>query len=100
MFQVSEISGAASKELSIEESIAAIAAVWEEMRLEIVPYKDREHFILRGTDDVFQFLEDHQVGRGVFSRMLFRVVFGLHFPDLFLPVGIRLDLSFSKRAEQ
>ncbi len=58
---ISEISTAASKELSIEQSIATIANAWAAMQLDIAPFKDRGHFILRGTDEVFQLLEDNQV---------------------------------------
>ncbi|XP_076804743.1 dynein axonemal heavy chain 2-like [Clavelina lepadiformis] len=59
--QISEISGAASKELAIEETLAEIENVWNGVLLDITPYKDKGHFKLRGTDDIFQQLEDHQV---------------------------------------
>lgn len=58
---VSTISGAASKELSIEQTLASIKKTWGETSLEVVAYKDRGHFILRGTDDIYQLLEDNQV---------------------------------------
>ncbi|XP_031567025.1 dynein heavy chain 2, axonemal-like, partial [Actinia tenebrosa] len=58
---ISDISGAASKELSIEQAIAGIAQAWEQINLDIGPYKDRGHFKLKATDDVFQQLEDNQV---------------------------------------
>ena len=38
---IGEISGAASKELSIEQAIKAISSTWEAMELDISPYKDR-----------------------------------------------------------
>ncbi|KAG5853301.1 hypothetical protein ANANG_G00071700 [Anguilla anguilla] len=59
--KISEISGAASKELSIEQSLEDIAAAWEETVLDIAPYKDKGHHRLRGTEEVFQALEDNQV---------------------------------------
>ncbi|XP_066267393.1 dynein axonemal heavy chain 2-like isoform X1 [Branchiostoma lanceolatum] len=59
--QISEISGAASKELSIEQALAEISSIWEDTNLDIGPYKDRGHFRLKGTDEVFQVLEDNQV---------------------------------------
>ena len=59
--QISEISAAASKELSIEQVLKEIASVWESLNLDIVPYKDRGHFKLRATDEIFQTLEDNQV---------------------------------------
>ncbi|KAG9346625.1 hypothetical protein JZ751_006936 [Albula glossodonta] len=59
--KISEISGAASKELSIEQSLEGIASAWEETFLDITPYKDKGHHRLRGTEEVFQALEDNQV---------------------------------------
>ncbi|KAM9407837.1 LOW QUALITY PROTEIN: dynein axonemal heavy chain 2 [Salvelinus alpinus] len=59
--KISEISGAASKELSIEQSLEGIAMTWEETSLDIAPYKDKGHHRLRGTEEVFQTLEDNQV---------------------------------------
>ncbi|XP_066578473.1 dynein axonemal heavy chain 2 [Amia ocellicauda] len=59
--RISEISGTASKELSIEQALEGIARTWEETRLDMVPYKDKGHHRLRGTEEVFQALEDNQV---------------------------------------
>ncbi|KAM3857822.1 dynein axonemal heavy chain 2 [Diretmus argenteus] len=59
--KICEISGAASKELSIEQGLEGIAKTWEETSLDIAPYKDKGHHRLRGTEDVFQVLEDNQV---------------------------------------
>nr|XP_039250408.1 dynein heavy chain 2, axonemal-like [Styela clava] len=59
--QISEISGAASKELAIEETLQEIENVWGEVVMDIIPYKERGHFRLRGTDEIFQQLEDNQV---------------------------------------
>ncbi|XP_030837708.1 dynein heavy chain 2, axonemal [Strongylocentrotus purpuratus] len=59
--KVSEISGAASKELAIEQSLSGIRDVWEETILDVSPYKDRGHYRLKATDEVFQVLEDNQV---------------------------------------
>ena len=59
--QISEISAAASKELSIENSLKDIAAAWEGLDLDIVSYKDRGHFKLRSTEDIFLVLDDNQV---------------------------------------
>ena len=42
---IGEISGAASKELSIELAIKAISATWETTQLDISPYKDRGRHI-------------------------------------------------------
>ncbi|KAI4898373.1 hypothetical protein NFI96_012388, partial [Prochilodus magdalenae] len=59
--RICEISGAASKELSIEQSLEGIAKTWEETSLDIAPYKDKGHHRLRSTEEVFQVLEDNQV---------------------------------------
>ncbi|XP_053341025.1 dynein axonemal heavy chain 2 [Clarias gariepinus] len=59
--RICEISGAASKELSIEQSLEGITKTWEEISLDITPYKDKGHQRLRGTEEVFQALEDNQV---------------------------------------
>uniref|UniRef100_A0A8P4KIS1 Dynein axonemal heavy chain 2 n=1 Tax=Dicentrarchus labrax TaxID=13489 RepID=A0A8P4KIS1_DICLA len=59
--KICEISGAASKELSIEQGLEAITKTWEETFLDIAPYKDEGHYRLRGTEEVFQALEDNQV---------------------------------------
>ncbi|KAM4540607.1 dynein axonemal heavy chain 2-like [Fundulus diaphanus] len=58
---ISEISGAASKELSIEQGLDNIEKTWEEIFLDVAPYKEEGHFRLRGTEDVFQTLDDNQV---------------------------------------
>ena len=44
---IGEISGAASKELAIEQAIADIASQWKDFRLDVGPYKDRGHFRLK-----------------------------------------------------
>ncbi|XP_027143976.1 dynein heavy chain 2, axonemal isoform X2 [Larimichthys crocea] len=58
--KICEISGAASKELSIEQGLEGITKTWEETILDIAPYK-KGHYRLRGTDEVFQVLDDNQV---------------------------------------
>ncbi|KAJ0006370.1 hypothetical protein NQD34_013643, partial [Periophthalmus magnuspinnatus] len=58
--RICEISGAATKELSIEQGLETISKTWEEMLLDIIPYKEI-YYRLRGTDEVFQALEDNQV---------------------------------------
>ncbi|XP_074478915.1 dynein axonemal heavy chain 2 [Sebastes fasciatus] len=59
--KISEISGAASKELSIEQGLESIIKTWEETFLDIEPYKDGGHYRLRATEEVFQALEDNMV---------------------------------------
>ena len=45
--EIGDISAAASKELAIEQAIAAIAEQWEDLVLEIDRYKDRGHYRLK-----------------------------------------------------
>ncbi|MEQ2248781.1 Dynein heavy chain 2, axonemal, partial [Ilyodon furcidens] len=58
---ICEISGAASKELSIEQGLEGIKKTWEEIFLDITPYKEEGLFRLRGTGDLFQTLDDSQM---------------------------------------
>ena len=44
---INAISGAASKELSIERAINAIAELWKETKLDLGAYKDKGHFKLK-----------------------------------------------------
>nr|KAG5688710.1 hypothetical protein BaRGS_029536 [Batillaria attramentaria] len=59
--QIGDISGAATKELAIEQGLKAITQTWEVTEFDIAPYKDKGHFKLRSTEDVFAALEDNQV---------------------------------------
>ncbi|XP_042367999.1 dynein axonemal heavy chain 2 [Plectropomus leopardus] len=59
--KICDISGAASKELSIEQSLEDITKTWKETMLDIAPYKNDGHYRLRGTEEVFQALEDNMV---------------------------------------
>ena len=44
---IGDISGAASKELAIEQAIMDIASQWKDFRLDVGSYKDRGHFRLK-----------------------------------------------------
>uniref|UniRef100_F1ST22 Dynein axonemal heavy chain 2 n=1 Tax=Sus scrofa TaxID=9823 RepID=F1ST22_PIG len=59
--KIGEISASATKELAIELALQNIAKTWDVVQLDIVPYKDKGHHRLRGTEEVFQALEDNQV---------------------------------------
>ncbi|KAL3314783.1 Dynein heavy chain 2, axonemal, partial [Cichlidogyrus casuarinus] len=56
-----EVSTAASKELAIEKNIANIDKQWENLEIDLLPYKDKGHFKIRSLDDATQTLEDNQV---------------------------------------
>ena len=57
---ISELSGAASKEYIIEVGLANISSTWEGLEIQVAPYKDKGHFKIVGTDEIFQALEDGQ----------------------------------------
>ncbi|KAJ8310645.1 hypothetical protein KUTeg_012510 [Tegillarca granosa] len=58
---INDVSGAATKELAIEQALEGITNTWNTTELDIAPYKDRGHFKVRSTEDVFTALEDNQV---------------------------------------
>ncbi|TKS69390.1 Dynein heavy chain 2, axonemal [Collichthys lucidus] len=64
--KIREISGAASKELSIEQDLEGITKKWEKTFLDIAPFKDSDYYWLRNTEELFQALEDNQV---ILSKM-------------------------------
>ena len=45
--KISDISGAATKELMIEQGLNEINAMWEQTELDIAPYKDKGHYKLK-----------------------------------------------------
>uniref|UniRef100_A0A8C0I316 Dynein axonemal heavy chain 2 n=1 Tax=Balaenoptera musculus TaxID=9771 RepID=A0A8C0I316_BALMU len=59
--KIGEISASATRELAIELALQNIAKTWDVIQLDIVPYKDKGHHRLRGTEEAFQALEDNQV---------------------------------------
>ncbi|CAG5134523.1 unnamed protein product, partial [Candidula unifasciata] len=68
---INEVSGAATKELAIEQGLEAIAATWVTAELDITPYKDKGHFKLKSTEEIFQALEDNQVQLGTMKASRF-----------------------------
>ncbi|KAI0228083.1 Dynein heavy chain 2, axonemal [Lamellibrachia satsuma] len=59
--KINEISGAATKELQIEKGISEIANAWESIILEMDPHKDKGHYKIKSTEELFIALEDNQV---------------------------------------
>ena len=45
--KINDISGAASRELSIENGLNEINELWEVTELDLAPYKDKGHYKLR-----------------------------------------------------
>ncbi|KAJ3399250.1 Dynein heavy chain 2, axonemal, partial [Chytridiales sp. JEL 0842] len=73
---ISNLSGAATKELSIEEGLSQIEAAWKELELDIIPYKeDRGYFKIRSTDPIFELLEDNQVTLSAMKASKYFVAF-------------------------
>lgn len=73
---ISNMSGAASKELSIEQGLSSIKDSWNVLELDIVGYKeDRGYFKLRSTDPIFELLEDNQVTLSSMKASKFSVAF-------------------------
>lgn len=57
---ISALSGAAGKELAIEEAINKITAQWESLPLDLTEYK-AEYLKLRSVDDLYSALDDNAV---------------------------------------
>ncbi|KAI9188053.1 hypothetical protein H9P43_002444 [Blastocladiella emersonii ATCC 22665] len=72
---ISTMSGAATKELSIEQGLTDIKEAWQSMELDIVGYKDKYHK-LRSTDAIFELLEDNQVTLSSMKASKYYVAFG------------------------
>ncbi|CAM9243318.1 unnamed protein product, partial [Lampetra fluviatilis] len=58
---VALVAASASKELAIEQALEGVARTWDTTVLDIAQYKDKGHHRLRGTEELFQTLEDNQV---------------------------------------
>ncbi|ORZ33974.1 dynein heavy chain and region D6 of dynein motor-domain-containing protein [Catenaria anguillulae PL171] len=72
---ISAMSGAATKELSIEQGLGAIKEAWLAMELDVMPYKDK-YFRIRSTDAIFELLEDNQVTLSSMKASKYYVAFG------------------------
>lgn len=58
---ITEVVGIASKEYSIEVSLQKMQSEWEEINLEIEPYKNTGTYVLKASDDIIQKLDDDMV---------------------------------------
>ncbi|KAJ3115964.1 Dynein heavy chain 2, axonemal [Phlyctochytrium bullatum] len=73
---INALSGAATKELSIEDGINQINIAWNGLDLDIVPYKeDKGYYKLRSTDTLFELLEDNQVSLSTMKASKFFLAF-------------------------
>ncbi|XP_068978772.1 dynein axonemal heavy chain 2 [Bombus flavifrons] len=59
--QIDDISNSATMELAIEIGLKNISEIWENMPLEMIPYKDSGIFRIKSIDEIMQSLEDHQI---------------------------------------
>ena len=71
---VGNLASVANRELSIEAALDEITRVWDSLLLDIGPHKGT-YFKLRGTEELSQFLEDHQVSLGTMKNSPFYGVF-------------------------
>ncbi|WIA33430.1 hypothetical protein OEZ86_006562 [Tetradesmus obliquus] len=70
---IAELSVNATKELAIENSLAAIAATWAGLSLDLADYKGT--FKLRSTEDIFAALEDNSVTLSTMKASKYYLVF-------------------------
>ena len=54
--KVSEVSG---KEYQIEVALDGMMKEWEEIDLQIIPYRDTGTFVLKGVDEIQAVLDEH-----------------------------------------
>ena len=70
---IGAMSTAAGKELAIEETLIKIEGTWNELTLDLAPYK--EYIKLRSVDDVYAALEDNAVALSTMKASRFAVSF-------------------------
>eukprot|EP01028_Stygiella_incarcerata_P009150 TRINITY_DN426_c0_g1_i1.p1 TRINITY_DN426_c0_g1~~TRINITY_DN426_c0_g1_i1.p1 ORF type:complete len:4140 (-),score=1088.60 TRINITY_DN426_c0_g1_i1:191-12610(-) len=59
--EIQEIAEVAGKEYSIEVALDKMEKEWEGVQFDVVAYKETGTFVLRGSDDIYQLLDDHIV---------------------------------------
>ncbi|KAJ9574124.1 hypothetical protein L9F63_008538, partial [Diploptera punctata] len=67
---INEISNAATMELAIEMGLKAIAELWKNMPIDLVPHR-QGIYRLKGVDDIFQALEENQMQLGTMKSTRF-----------------------------
>eukprot|EP01049_Picozoa_sp_SAG25_P003167 SAG25_NODE_178_length_12673_cov_19.868459_7_plen_1726_part_01 len=75
---VSTISSNANKELAVEKNLEEITEAWErdpKTELIVQPYKDRGHHRFAAGEELFQQLEDNQVGISTMKASRFSLAF-------------------------
>ena len=56
---IEEVAVQAEKEHALKKGLEGMKKEWAEVALEVVPYKNTNTFVLRGTDEVNTLLDDH-----------------------------------------
>nr|XP_015838947.1 PREDICTED: dynein heavy chain 2, axonemal [Tribolium castaneum] len=59
--EINDISNAATMELQIEKGLANIAHIWKDIKIEMVPHKDKGLYRIKSVEECFQTLEDHML---------------------------------------
>lgn len=70
---IAELSVNATKELAIENNLAAIATTWAALALDLAEYKGT--YKLRSTEDIFAVLEDNSVTLSTMKASKYYLVF-------------------------
>eukprot|EP00755_Sulcionema_specki_P029075 Sspe_Gene.17654::Locus_6284_Transcript_1_1_Confidence_1.000_Length_4893::g.17654::m.17654/K10408/DNAH; dynein heavy chain, axonemal len=58
---IMKVSEVAMKEFQIEEQLNAMKREWEQLKFTITPYKDTGTFVMKGSDEIQQMLDEHIV---------------------------------------
>jgi dynein heavy chain len=72
---VATISSNANKELAIEKALVEIEAAWATIEFFVAPYKNLGHHRMAATEELFQQLEDNQVGISTMKASKFSIAF-------------------------
>ncbi|KAL3892516.1 MAG: hypothetical protein SGPRY_015059, partial [Prymnesium sp.] len=94
---ISALSGAAGKELAIEEAINKITAQWESLPLDLTEYK-AEYLKLRSVDDLYSALDDNAVAISTMKASRYATSF-LGELDKGTRLGCRWEKSLSNISE-
>ncbi|KAF6211132.1 hypothetical protein GE061_014246, partial [Apolygus lucorum] len=58
--QIADISNAATMEVGIENQLTVIRTTWQDQELNLEPHREKGVYRLKGVDDLFTTLEEHQ----------------------------------------
>ena len=72
---ISTLSANANKEMAIETALVDIEAAWKEIEITVAEYKNLGHHRMSAGDELFQQLEDNQVGISTMKATRFAAAF-------------------------